>query len=347
LGRDHEETVYAADNLATITLGNGNREGFNLYRENLATLRRGHGFDHPLTIRAALSLADGLMSNQQGDLPGNKEEALEIMLSTRDAARSTFGPKDPEGLYFENTLGFLYARMGKFAEAREVLAPLQERFLKVLGPDHIDVALCYENLALAEEGLGHLDTAEALLRKAHALRKKMLGDGHGLTRRAVAHMSRVFMGKGKTEEAVRWMRVLMTAGVVRTGRGIARPGIHFTSELPKVADINLLGDALSGKAPPNVRYELLDELSMTLDWLLWRSDWLRAYVYHRVYESRCRIGGMSGEQISTRTKEAIGVARFALSSMEANSTTPPRILEEVRACLKRQVEADAKRLPPR
>jgi tetratricopeptide (TPR) repeat protein len=371
LGPDHEETIYAADNLATISLGNGKRDAFGLYRENLATQQRVLGPEHPLTIRAALSLADALMANQQGDIPGNKEEALAIMLSTRDAARSAFGPHDPEGLYFENTLGFLYARMGKFAEAREVLAPLQERFLKVLGPDHIDVALYQENLALAEEGLGHLDTAEALLLKSHALRKKRLGDGHGLTRRAAAYLGRVCMARGKTNEAVAWLRVLLTAGVVRTGTGIAQPATEstrnprqpadinpeaaktirdlgiITQNPAQPADINLLGDALAGKAPPETSAQLFSELMRTLDWLMWRTDWLRAYVSYRHYEVGSRIGGLSEEQSKDTRAVAIGLARHALTVMDANSATPPRIAEEVRARLKQLEEMDANRNPSR
>ncbi len=346
LGPDHEETVYAADNLATISLGNGRREAFTLYRENLATQQRVHGLEHPLTIRAALSLADGLMSNQQGDIPGHKEEALEILLSSRDAARITFGPNDPEGLYFENTLGFLYARMGKFTEAREVLAPLQERFRKVLGPDHIDVALYQENLSLAEEGLGHLDAAAALLLQSHALRKSRLGDGHGLTRRAAAHLGRVYLDQGKTDEAVAWLRVLLTAGVVRTGMGIAQPGTESRQNRPPLADMNLLGDALSGKAPPNAGTQLLLELSRTLDWLFWRSDWLRAYAKYRYYETKSRFDGLSDDQTRMARADAIGVAHDTLTVMKANPATPRRIYDEVRSRMK-QLEEEANRHPAR
>jgi tetratricopeptide (TPR) repeat protein/tRNA A-37 threonylcarbamoyl transferase component Bud32 len=345
LGSDHEETIYAADNLATISLGNGNRMAFSLYRENLATQERVHGPEHPLTIRAMLSLADALMANQQGDVPGNKEEALEILRSSRDAARKTFGPNDPEGLYFDNTLGFLYARMGKFAEAREVLAPLEERFLKTLGPDHIDVALYKENLALAEEGLGHLDAAQALLLKSHAMRKSRLGDGHGLTRRAAAYLGRVYMAQGKTDEAVAWLRVLLTAGVVRNGMGIAQPGTQSTQNRPDLADMNLLGDALSGKAPPNTGAQLLLELSRTLDWLMWRSDWLRAYVRYGYYETRCRLDGLSEERTRTNRADAIGVGRSALTVMEANPATPRRLYDEVRARIKQLEEKQARQNP--
>jgi tetratricopeptide (TPR) repeat protein len=349
LGPDHEETIYAADNLATITLGNGNRTAYTLYRENLATQQRVHGPDHPLTIRAALSLADALMANQQGNNPRNLDEALTIMLSTRDAAGRAFGPNDPEGLYFENTLGFLYARRRQSAEAREVLVPLRERFLKVLGPDHIDVALYYENLALAEEGFGHLDIAEALLLKTHALRKSRLGDGHGLTRRAAAYLGRVCMARGKTEDAVAWLRVLLTAGVVRNGRGIAMPGTAPTREPAGLADMNRLGEALAGKADAKTSTQLLLELRRTLEWLFWRSDWLTAHVKSLEYEAMSRLDGMSKDEAMARQsiEDAIGVTGESIRYMEGNPTTPPRFLDEVRARLKRLTEADANQPPPR
>jgi tetratricopeptide (TPR) repeat protein len=270
-----------------------------------------------------------------------------MLLSSRDAARKTFGHNDPEGLYFENTLGFLYARMGKFAEAREVLAPLEERFLKTLGPDHIDIALYQENLALAEEGLGHLDAAQGLLLKAHALRKSRLGDGHGLTRRAAAYLGRVYMGQGKTDEAVAWLRVLLTAGVVRSAMGIAQPGTRSTQDRPDLPDMNLLGDALSGKAPPNTGAQLLLELSRTLDWLMWRSDWLRAYARYCYYETKCRFDGQSEERSRQNLADAIGVARGALTVMEANPATPRRLHDYLRTRLKQLEEKQAKQNPTR
>jgi tetratricopeptide (TPR) repeat protein/tRNA A-37 threonylcarbamoyl transferase component Bud32 len=361
LGPDHEETVYAADTLATIALGNGKGkagrgEPFDLLRDNLATQRRVLGPEHPLTVRAALNLADGLMSNQHGDIPQNLDEALAIMLSSRDAAQSTLGPNDPEGLYFEDTLGFLYARKGQPAEARAVLAPLQERFLKVFGPDHIDVALYYENLALAEDGLGHPDAAEALLLKSHALRKGKLGEGHGLTRRAAAYLGRVCMAQGKAEEAVSWLRVLLTAGVVRTGTGIALPANNPSGsdpvmqpprgaanpglKTPEPADISRLGDALLGRGEPGTSVQLLTELARTLDWLMWHSDWLRAEVWGLQGEASLRLGLPDNRDVDAfRVKDAV-------SLMEANPSTPPRILDEARARLKRVTEAEAKR-PPR
>jgi tetratricopeptide (TPR) repeat protein len=345
LGPDHEETVYAADNLATITLGNGNREGFKLYRENLTILERLHGPDHPLTVRAALSLADGLMSNQQGDTPGNLDEALRVMLACRDAAQRAFGPDDPEGLFYENALGFLYARKGQPAEARQVLVPLEKRFVKILGPDHIDMALYHENRALAEEESGHLDIAEAHLRKAHPLRKKQLGDGHGLTRRAAMYLGRVCLAQGKTDEAVAWLRVLLTAGVVRNG-GIARTG-DPSQERPGLADMSLLGEALAGKGDVDTGVKLLNELQRTLEWLAWRSDWLRAHVSALRYEFSTRIEGVPEKQISWSFKEAIGATNETLRIMKANPTTPPRILAETRARLKRLTEEDAKRPPIR
>jgi tetratricopeptide (TPR) repeat protein len=334
LGRDHEETIYAADTLATITLGNKNRnEAFSLYRENLAIQQRLHGPDHLLTIRAALSYADALMANQQGDEPRNLDEALTVMLAARDAALR-LSPNDTNLLMFEIALGFLYARRGEFTLARQVLAPLQERFQKVLGQDHIEVALYSENLALAEEGLGNLEAAEGLLLRAHAVRKKLLGDGHGLTRRATAYLGRVCMARGKQTEAAAWLRALLSAGVVRNGTGIALPiGINNPiPEPPGLADLSRLGEVLSGKGDPALSVQILSsELLPTLEWLTWSSDWLRHYVKVLLLDATYRTGNAGKETL-------LGMMDNAISAMQSNRTTPRDALDRARAWRK-QVNA--------
>jgi tetratricopeptide (TPR) repeat protein len=337
LGPDHEETVYAADSLATITLGNGHRaEAFTLYRQNLATQQRLHGPDHVLTIRAALNLADGLMSNQQGDRQENLDEALTVLLTSRDAARR-LGPNHTARLYVENALGFLYARQGKCSLAREVLAPLQERFQKVFGVNHIDAARCAENLALAEEGLGHLDLAESLLLKTHAVRKEAVGERHGLTLRAAAHLGRVCLALGKYDQAIAWLRALLSAGDARTGK--RRPFVLPGTEALGVADLNCLGDALASKGDPSTSAQLLAELSGMLEWLTWRSDWLRQYVLSSGCEARVRAGRMEKDV-------AVSMLKVAVSALEANPATPPRFLNQARGYLKRIGEAASGQLPP-
>jgi serine/threonine protein kinase len=351
LGREHEESVYAADTVATIMLGHGNQaEAFGLYRDNLAIQRRILGPNHRLTVRAAFNLADGLMYNAPGDDPQNLAEAEKVMLTYREAAQG-LGPDDPEALQFESDLGFVCSRLSKYAEAHKVLAPLQERFARVFGPDHLAVALYDENLALAEEGLGHLDTATSLLQRCYTIRQSRLGDGHGLTRRATAHLGRVCMARGKTDEAVTWLRTLLTAGVVRTGgRGISqradkptppsptRPADEAAAPSRKVPDINALGDALAGRGDVETNARLLYELAITLNWLDWRSDWLRAYVTAIHMEAALALGWAQKPRAAIKLEDSVAV-------MEANPTTPPRFLEQTRAALKRVLEQDEQ--PPR
>jgi tetratricopeptide (TPR) repeat protein len=282
------------------------------------------------------------MSNQQGDDPKNLDEALSVMLSPRGTAAPR--PNHPDSLYFENALGFLYARRGEFAQAREVLAPLRERFEKVMGPEHIDVALWSENLALAEEGLGHLELAEKLLLLSHTIRKKNLGDGHGLTRRASAHLGRVCMARGKTDEAVTWLRALLTAGVARRGKGIALPTDRPTPTPSGVADINLLGDALSGKADLRTRVELLLELGSTLRWLLWRSDWLSAHIMGLSAQAVLQRGEALNNAAATLVANEI---KQAVTIMETNPSTPSRFLKEARARLEWLIKVSADRPLPR
>jgi hypothetical protein len=233
--------------------------------------------------------------------------------------------------------------MGKFAEAEEVLLPLERRFMKVFGPDHLDVGLCRENLALAEEGLGHLDKAEALLLKSHTTRRRELGDGHGLTRRAAAHLSRICMARGKTDEGVGWMRILLSAGVARTGGGIASPAKDPRPTPPGVPDINLLGDALEGKGEPRTREILLLELSKTLEWLMWETDWLRAHATAHYAHAKLRrylAKESDPDRVDDLVLTELVRIRNSVKTMEGNAATPPRYLEEQRANLKRVADAE-------
>ncbi len=90
LGRDHEETIYAADNLAAMLASSGD---FALYRENLDTQRRVHGPEHLLTIRAAHNFSWGIMVNS-GD-PKLLAEGIEVAQSAYEASRRAFSARPP------------------------------------------------------------------------------------------------------------------------------------------------------------------------------------------------------------------------------------------------------------
>jgi tetratricopeptide (TPR) repeat protein len=353
LGRDHEESVYAADTLGTVIMGNGRMvEGLTLLRENVSIQQRVLGPEHPLTIRAILNLADALMSNYAGDLPEHLEEAESLLLQAREVSRHVLGLNHPEGLYFENALGYLEARMGKYQEARAILAPLEERCLRLFGPDHVDVARWQENMALTEEGLGHFDAAAALLRKSHAIRKARVGEGHGLTRRPACYLGRVCLAAGKREDAVHWFRLLLTEGIVRRQADLnfhsqikagGRPGpSKDASRTPaaRPADINLLGDALQGKGEPEARAALLRELHRTVNWLTWKKDWLQKYILCLHYEAvaqgpKPRKNSADEREDLDTGVDALLLMEAALKEMESYPLTPPRLLEESRARIKR------------
>jgi tetratricopeptide (TPR) repeat protein len=347
LGPDHAETVYATDNLARIMRANHRSEAFALYRENLATQRRVLGPEHPQTLWAAQHLADALSSHVWGDRPEILDEALTALLPVRDAVRR-LGPERAQRLSYEETLGFVYLRQGKFGEARDVLAPLEGPFLKVFGADHVRVIEYYENLALAEEGLGHLGTAEALLWKTYPMWKNANGEADPGTRRAAAYLGRACLAQGKTEEAVRWLRAMIAYGTIP--RGPMKGGPRVPPRPPSVAregaDIERLGDALAGRADPYTTVVLLQKVSSTLGWLTWGTNWLKAHVDSLLYEAACRDAEMPKETASNCIQRAIGITKASITIMEANPATPPRILDEARARLKRLAEADAKG-PPR
>jgi hypothetical protein len=141
--------------------------------------------------------------------------------------------------------------------------------------------------------------------------------------------------------------VLITGNIPGLSSAPARVPSRPPSVPDGSADLNRLGDALAGKADPYTTVVLLQKVLNTLHWLTWRTSWLNAHVDSLLYEAACRDAGMSKDQASECINQAIGVTRASLAIMEANPTTPPRILDETRARLKRLVAAGADGAPPK
>jgi tetratricopeptide (TPR) repeat protein/tRNA A-37 threonylcarbamoyl transferase component Bud32 len=330
LGPDHAETVYAGDSLAAMTVPA--EAAFQLFRDNLKTQKRVLGPEHRLTLRAAINLASALTRYRAGDDPTKLAEGLSIYQASREAYQRVLGPDHPETFWEEVGLGFALARSGKFAEAREVLAPLQERAVKVFGPDHLNIGHSSQFLGLAEEGLGHLEAAEKLLLEALEIRRKRLGEGHSQTLETLSHLARVSLALGKARESATYC-----AEIIRH-RGKRDP--------LKAEAIDALQAMLEGRPRPAPDQVDLGSLSSQLDWLAWKIDWFRAHVSSLLGESWCEKGivaipgaFMKAARPAMPVAEARpgGIAKMAgaLYALESNPSTPPRILEEDRARVRR------------
>ena len=100
-----------------------------------------------------------------------------------DPVHPSFGP-DPLGLAADRSA--LAAILDAQGRHREALAPLQEAVVVVetlLGRDHYEVALLLRTLGEIAERAGDPEQAAEHYRRALGIQRRVLGDGHGMSRR--------------------------------------------------------------------------------------------------------------------------------------------------------------------
>jgi tetratricopeptide (TPR) repeat protein len=323
LGQEHEESIYAADSLASYYISSGSpSRAFPIFRRNLEIQTRLHGHEHKLTLIAASNLASGLLnsSGRPGE-PTHKEfvtEAETLAHSFRTAAVHGPNPESVEVLYLAVHEGRALVLQGKFAAAAALLSPLQERFTRVLGPHNLETAAALFQLGLAEEGLGHPDRAEPLIRKAYEGRRDGLGPGIYMTQECHGALIRVEFALGKLPVAASLIRELMGNPAFYMGvvPSVATPSV----DVPAVDD---LVAALAGKGDPYTVMTTLNRVRKALGAPVWasRDDWLNAHLSCLALDCMDRLG---------QAAESTDAFQTYIAILEKNPATPARILAEDR-----------------
>jgi len=311
LGPEHEETIYAADNLAAFDISIGaHSNGFSLYRKNLEVQRRLLGPGHKLTLIAASNLATALI-NAAGGRNEYLAEAESIARSAFETGESSLGPDNMNTLYAASNLGNALVSQKRYAEASAFLKPLLGRYDKTFGPNHVDTAVAGWYYGLAEEGLGHLDVAEPLTRKAYEARRAAFGPKVFMTRAVLASLLRIELALGKTKEAAAAGCELIASNSNQIGGGQQPPTVEA------------LADALTGKGDPGVAVTDLNKLrKAAVGRLTLPHDWMQPHLGCIVVERMYSSG---------KPPEDVDAFEFFLKALESNKATPPHILAEDRA----------------
>ena len=317
LGPEHEETIYASDSLAAFHVSMGSAtNGLSIYRENLEIQRKLHGPEHKLTLVAAGNLAAALLNVYgTGTDPRERKfvaEAETLAHSNRAAAIRGLGPDSPEALYNATYEGRAMVFRGKYAEAAALLGPLRDRFVRVLGPDTLDTAAALWQLGLSEEGLGNLDVAEPMIRKAYEVRRDKLGPKIFMTHEVLASLIRVEYALGKLGEAARLARVLIANPTSERGPAVAA----------KLPSVEALIAALAGEGDPDAVMTALNRLRKATGSAIRKDDWMGAHLSCLLLECLYRVG---------KPPETQDAFQILIKVLESNSSTPPRILAEDRA----------------
>jgi tetratricopeptide (TPR) repeat protein len=319
LGREHPETVYAADSWAQ--LNRWHPRAFTLLRENLEIERRRLGTDHQLALRAASQLVIAL-SNSQTD--ADLDEAESLARESCEQWVRRYGPDFPETLSALAQRGEILATRGKLEEARSVLAPLPDAMARTLGPDHFQRGTVLRNYGLVLEATGDLDGAWAKYRQSLAiLSKRLAGRSDSDQIEAVLHacLARVELSRGRDAAGVTALLPILQV------HGKTRP-------LPVPADrlADALADALADRGDPKAAIELLKAVhNDSTHNMKARLDWLLPHLQSLIGGDQLRLGDKD---------KATANLRSAVERMEKSHLKPPApVLAAARARLARLDEA--------
>jgi tetratricopeptide (TPR) repeat protein len=314
LGREHPETVYAADTWAQ--LNRSRPRAMEILRENLEIQRRRLGTDHQLALRAASQLVIALSYSQKD---ADRAEAESLARESCELWVKKYGPEFPETLFALAQRGEILATRGKLEKARSVLAPLPDAYARVFGPDHFQRGTVLRNYGLVLEATGDLDGAEARYRQSLAIHSKRLSgrfDHDQLEAMLHACLARVALTRGRDADVVTSLLPILQT--------------HAKNQsLPVPADrlAGALADALAERGDPKTAIELLKAAHNDSARLDTRLDWLLPHL-------RSLIGGYQ-LRLGNRDKATENL-RIAVERMEQSHLKPPApVLAAARARLAR------------
>jgi predicted Ser/Thr protein kinase len=238
LGEDHPDTLKSLNHLAAVRLQMGQKEQAEaLMRETIAARTRVLGARHPSTLTTqgnlavlliqagrleegaalAKTLADAWAELRGEHAPktlaakqmlayvyedlGRLDESEQLLRGIVATQIAEGGPSGPTTVSPRNDLAMLLMKRGRSSEALaefDALMPWAER---VLGPEHVFVAIFRGNRGECLARLGRLQEARAALEASHAALTTLAGAAHPRTRTAAERLAAVYERLGLHAQA--------------------------------------------------------------------------------------------------------------------------------------------------
>jgi serine/threonine-protein kinase len=162
----------------------------------LALLEATDGPDTLATARARSDYAQVLFWKGQAD----KAEAIERR--AWETYRKVLGEQNPQTAMHLRNLGVLLDELDRVDEAEKAYRDSQAILVEQLGPDHVNLAYSYVNLAVLLGGRRNQPAeAEALYRKTLEIRRKSLGPKHPTVGQALQLTGLFYLNQGRLEES--------------------------------------------------------------------------------------------------------------------------------------------------
>ncbi len=197
LGEDHDETLQAANILASLYHDQGRHdEAEALFDDVIRRRRRVSGEDHPGTLTAMSNLA--LLYESQG----HYDDAEALQSRTLESRRRVHGDDDERTLTTMHNLGTLYMRLGRYDDARPLLDAVVRIRSASLGEEHPTTLTSMNSLASLHYHTGRYAEARPMYTDILRISRHVLGDDHPGTLMAACNLGSLLSGEGKHDEAV-------------------------------------------------------------------------------------------------------------------------------------------------
>lgn len=179
--------------VSILSVQNKNAEALKILEKCMAMQEKVYGKDSPnlaVCLRKQASLLIDMNDYNRAEMLINKAIAIDKKVGGSSSASDL------------STLGMLYLRQGKYAEAevpyKEALALAEQK----KGESHPDVAACLNNLAWLYSNQNKFEEAQSLIERGLAIRQKALGENHPATARNIANLAKILIEQRKYHEAI-------------------------------------------------------------------------------------------------------------------------------------------------
>jgi tetratricopeptide (TPR) repeat protein len=249
-GADHPETALVIANMGSTLNRMGRRDdAIKAYEKALPILSKAYGEDHPLTARnladlatvyadagrydealAALKTALPVLTRSLGpeypsvvfanynlglvyDSLSEFDQALAAFRKALPLFEKIYGADSAETAQVRAAMGNVYSELNRNDEAVAEIGKALPVIEKAYG-DHGRVAMLYNNLGAALDGLGRYQEALAAYDKAIAIETKRAGPGVSEIAEGLVNKANAYQSLGRNDEAMREiLRALVLYGV--------------------------------------------------------------------------------------------------------------------------------------
>jgi eukaryotic-like serine/threonine-protein kinase len=194
-------SVLGQEVLIGVALGNDGRpaEAEVITRRVLAAFEKLYGRDNPATMRQYIRLS--LLLGEQL----RKREAIPPLMIAKSIAEKTSGRESNAYVIVQNNLARLLLDLGLMDEMVAVVREQIPIARKLWSPDSTGLLLMERNAGHALTITGHAAEARPILIAVYEKCRRLLGDSHRDTVRALLDLAMVETSAGKLDEAAAWL----------------------------------------------------------------------------------------------------------------------------------------------